>query len=721
MESGELGISQRPKKPSGFLVAAGALIAFFFILDDALGGASFDETVAAYRSSDAVLVDRYGEPLYEIRVDQKSRKLPWSELNQISVVLQNAVIDAEDRRFQSHSGVDYRAAFSAFFRKVVSAHTGETVRGASTISMQVAALLRADLMPAKNRRTVLQKYRQGLAAEDLEKAWSKPQILEAYLNLIPFRGEVRGITAASWSLFEKAPSGLGLEESRILAALIRSPNAAPSEVARRARSVLENQLPASDWTPERVNVLLNTNSSLRRFFDDAPHVARQAKVYYESQMQLTKAPLKSLASTLDRDIQRVSSQALGRVVDSLRERNVTDGAVLVVDNESGEVLAYVGNIQGKSKASYVDGVRALRQAGSTLKPFIYAQAFEQKILTPTSIIEDQPLQIAHVTGLYSPQNYNKKFAGDVEAKDALASSLNIPAVKVLMLLGIETFRDRLEKLGVSNLREGVFYGPALALGAIDVSLWELVAAYRALARGGLYSPLVLFGDQSNSVPPERVFSQASAFVTSDILADRQARSSTFGLENNLTLPFWAAVKTGTSKDMRDNWCVGFSTKYTVGVWVGNFNGESMWDVSGVDGAAPVWREVLIALHRGLAPKSPSPPSSVVRLAKLEDAGHGQESWYIKGTSPSRPLESSERLDAKISYPPDGTILAIDPDIPINKQRVALLLQGSKSDLNWYVDGTAAAEAHWVPVQGRHSIEIRANDGRVVDAVNIVVR
>ena len=252
-----------------------------------------------------------------------------------------------------------------------------------------------------------------------------------------------------------------------------------------------------------------------------------------------------------------------------------DGAALVVDNASGEILAYAGNIGEQSSARFVDGVRAMRQAGSTLKPLIYALAFDQRLLTPASLMDDSPLDIPVIGGVYRPKNYDNRFHGMVTVRVALASSLNVPAVKALNLIGINSFVETMQRLDFRNIREPDYYGLSIALGSADITLWDLVAAYRALANGGVWSPLRLTAGETRAVP-RRVVSPEAAFLIADILSDRESRSRTFSLESPLSTRYWTAVKTGTSKDMRDNWCVGFSDRYTVGIWAGNFSGEPMY-------------------------------------------------------------------------------------------------------------------------------------------------
>ena len=297
-------------------------------------------------------------------------------------------------------------------------------------------------------------------------------------------------------------------------------------------------------------------------------------------------------------IQRVATVALRRQLQELGGTRARDGAVVVLDNASGDVLAYVGGIGGASTAPAVDAAGAYRQAGSTLKPFLYAQAIERGYLTPASILDDSPVQLDTASGLYVPQNYDRAFKGPVSARVALAGSLNVPAVRTLLLVGVDPFRDRLWDTGYRGMTEdGQYYGFSLALGSAEVTLLEQAAAYRSLALGGRWSPPRLTVDAPR-IAPRRVTTPQAAWLVSDMIADAGARAGTFGLDSALRLPFWAAVKTGTSKAMRDNWCVGFSDRYTVAVWIGNMEGDPMRAVSGTSGAAPVWRDVMLALGPG---------------------------------------------------------------------------------------------------------------------------
>ncbi len=269
-----------------------------------------------------------------------------------------------------------------------------------------------------------------------------------------------------------------------------------------------------------------------------------------------------IASTLDASVQSAARTALRMRLAELNGRNVEDGAVIVLDNATGEVLAYVGSSGDLSQAAAVDGVTALRQAGSTLKPLLYGLAIEEGRLTAASILDDSPVQLKTDTGLYIPRNYAKTYRGAVSVRASLAGSLNVPAVRTLVMVGPDRFTERLRAAGMDTVTEaGDYYGFSLALGSADVTLLTLTNAYRTLANGGVWSETRLM---RNAPPPatasRRAMSAAASYIVADILSDRAARAAAFGLDNPLDTPFWSAVKTGTSKDMRDNWTIGFSSR-----------------------------------------------------------------------------------------------------------------------------------------------------------------
>jgi len=698
----------------------------------ALALPSFDEVRADFRSSETLVLSREGEVIQRLRTDATVRRGQWLGLADVSPALQRALVLSEDRRFYEHSGVDWAAVSAAAWANLWH----ERTRGASTLTMQLAGLLDGDWRQGPGGRTVTQKMGQAVAAQLLERRWRKDQILEAYLNLVPFRGELVGIDALARTLFGKAAHGLDERESAVAAALVRAPNARPALVARRACGVLRD-MQQGQADCEAVD-LFTTAALQRRAYDAsagiAPHFARQ---------WLRGGHGAGQRSSLSAPLQRMAQQTLQRHLRELAGRNVQDAALVVLDNASGEVLAWVGSSGPLSQAAEVDGVLALRQPGSTLKPFLYAQAIAEKRLTAASLLHDSPAQIATAGGLYIPQNYDRQFKGWVSVRQALGSSLNVPAVRTLVMVSPDAFFAQLRRLGLALRESGGYYGYSLALGSSEVRLLELANAYRALANGGRVSPVAY-------APGARAaFTQAldagAAFIVGDILADANARVPTFGSDSVLNTRFWSAVKTGTSKDMRDNWAMGWSQRYTVGVWVGNAGGSPMHDVSGSSGAAPIWADVMAWLHRGAPSHAPRPPAGVLRQPVRFDGGADRlesprEEWFVRGTqqavfaidieAPDAYIASASGkkhmnfgTPARIIAPAPGSIIALDPDIPPAHQRLQLQAQGGTA-LRWRIDGRPVGQGAalaWLPWPGRHRVELLDARGQMQDSVQIEVR
>ncbi len=671
----------------------------------------YDDVRAGWKPSEAWLYDRNGRLLDSERVDYQQRRLEWVTLDKISPALISAVIRAEDKRFYRHGGTDWLALGNAVKTRV----TGGRGRGASTITMQAAAFLAPDLAKP-GARTWLAKIAQMRTAWTLENHWQKDQILEAYLNLAPFKGEAQGIGAATLALFGKKPDTLNAREALLIAALLPDPSAAADIVAKRAC-----QLGKTDDCSAMNMAALNMLSLHRQVALDpglAPHLAVKL---------LTKSGAK-VHSTVDRNTQIIAETALKRQLKGLSAKRVRDGAVVVLDNDSGDVLAYVGGVALGSTAASVDGAGAYRQAGSTLKPFLYAQAVEHKWLTAASILDDSPVQLDTASGLYIPKNYDRSFKGPVSVRSALAGSLNVPAVRTMLLGGVQPFRDLLWDLGYQGItQDGDYYGFSLALGSAEVTLLEQANAFRSLANGGKWSATRLLKSDAAS-PAKLVISPQAAWIISDILSDASARASTFGIDSALRLPFWAAVKTGTSKALRDNWCVGYSDRFTVAVWVGNLEGDSMKSVSGTSGAAPIWRDIMIALHDGAPGKAPLRPAGVqqenIRFAANVEPP--RQEYFITGTAQSnQALAPDTARRTRIANPVSGSVYAIDPDIPMERQRLGVRVTGSAAGYYLILDrkpiGPAGDNPQILAGPGKHILVLADASGRVADQVRFTVR
>jgi len=698
---------------------------------------TFDAVRREFRPSDTEVLDRDGALLQRVRTDATVRRGQWIALADVSPALRTAMVLSEDRRFYEHSGVDWRAVSAAAWGNLWNTRT----RGASTITMQLAGLLDEDLRRGNAGRSLTQKLGQTVAAAQLEGQWRKDQILEAYLNTVPFRGEIVGIDALSRTLFGKAPHGLDAREAAVAAALVRAPNAKPALVAQRACEVMK-EMENTDAERRRIDcdaVDMFASAALqRRAFDPsegiAPHAARRAlQLRRDAAPTGTTTADATLRTTLRAPLQRFAVSTLQRHLRELRGRNVEDAALVVLDNASGEVLAWVGSSGALSRAGEVDAVLAQRQPGSTLKPLLYAQAIAERRLTAASLLDDSSAQINTASGLYIPQNYDRQFKGPVSVRTALAASLNVPAVRTLVMVSPESFARQLQAAGLPLRESGGYYGYSLALGSAEVSLLALTNAYRTLANGGRFGETRMLPTAATAAAPAQrtppappAIDPRAAFIVGDILSDANARTRTFGVDSVLGTRFWTAVKTGTSKDMRDNWAVGWSQRYTVGVWVGNAGGAPMWDVSGTSGAAPVWAEVMGFLHAREPSRAPPAPIGVVQVpvrfgSELEAP---RSEWFIAGTEQHLFAPDATAADTgnRITSPADGSIIAIDPDIPPNRQRVRFEAQGQ--GLQWRIDGKGFArgnQAQWMPWPGRHLVELVDARGEVLDRIRVEVR
>ncbi|MCW5653833.1 penicillin-binding protein 1C [Hydrogenophaga sp.] len=688
---------------------------------------TYEAARKAWRPSDTTVLDRDGEFLQRIRTDPTVRRGQWIGLQDMSPALRTAMVLSEDRRFHEHSGVDWRAVSAAAWGNLWNSRT----RGASTITMQLAALLDEEggtLRRGAGGRSLPQKLGQAVAAQRLERDWRKDQILEAYLNLVPFKGELVGIDALSRTLFGKAAHGLDEREAAVAAALVRAPNATARVVGQRACELLRLMQP--DTPVDCGGVEMFATASLgQRHFDAsegiAPHHAR--RLLASAAPADGAGPSRTVRSTVSAPLQRFAVQTLQRHLRELHGRHVQDGALVVLDNATGEVLAWVGSSGDLSAAAEVDGVLAPRQPGSTLKPFLYAQAIAERRMTAASLLEDSPAAIPTASGLYIPQNYDRQFKGWVSARTALASSLNVPAVRTLVMVSPDAFHRQLGALGLPLRESGGYYGYSLALGSPEVPLLALTNAYRTLANGGRYGPV--------GSPPQatQAIDARAAFIIGDILSDTNARARTFGTDSVLATRFWSAVKTGTSKDMRDNWAVGWSARYTVGVWVGNADGAPMWDVSGTSGAAPIWAAVMQHLHARLPSRPPRPPDGLVQArADFEGETAGgrpleaaRVEWFLAGTEQSRfAMDRPSLADTppRITAPTNGTIVALDPDIPAQRQRLSFTASGA--GVHWRLDGrrlASGARFQWLPWPGRHVVQLTDARGKVLDEVRFEVR
>ncbi len=570
-----------------------------------------DSDIQTQKFHSVKFYDRHGNPLQEV-LSQNSMRSVNVPLKNISPYFIDAIIAAEDKYFYRHSGVDYQAILRATWQNLRSR---EIVSGASTITLQLTRLLHPQ------DRTFFNKVKEAYLAFRLEAGMEKNAILEAYINRLPMGGNLYGIESAAKAYFGISASDLTLAQVTFLASIPNSPNRLNpynnlKKIKNRQRFVLEQMTGLGKIKSDRIAGVLKEDVLLKPQDDSflAPHFVFHL-------MENLPDSVQSVRTTIDREWQTLIAEQMRTILSYLKNRHVTNASVLLLDNVTGEILAYVGsadffntNIEGQN-----DGIQALRQPGSTLKPFLYLLAMENGF-NPTTLISDIPTHYRMPTGIYSPQNYSEEFHGPVRLREALANSLNVPAVRTLAKIGTEKFLKRLGQYGFKSLdKEAEYYGIGLALGGGEVTLYELTRAYSCLARMGKFKSLTevleVNGKDSQSKRVNRQISTPHLnYLIADILNDNFARTSEFGFNSILNLPFPCSVKTGTSFHFCDNWTVGFTRDYTLGIWVGNFDHTPMLKVSGVTGAGPLFANIMSSLYRHREyPEDPPRPDSLVTV------------------------------------------------------------------------------------------------------------
>ena len=717
------------------------------------------------------LTDRHGLVLRTTRAPDGSlvRSLPLSEMD--PKILQ-AFLALEDRRFYEHGAVDPRAALRAARDNL---RAGHVVSGASTITMQLARLLR----PAAGGSRWDAKLLQVLWALRLERHLSKQTILEQYLNRVPLGQGTIGVAAGARLYFDASATHLSLAQAALLAGLARAPSTGNPFIsteraqARRARTLIRMRDAGYAADAELARAAaepLLPQRSAAPFL--APHFTSRLLAWSD---ELGESPDGVRRTSLDLALQTRLEAELRHTVQVLRERGVEQAALVVLDNRTGEILAWVGSPDfWADSAGQVDMVVSPRQPGSALKPFLYALAFDRGY-TPASVIADLPHTYETPTGPYRPRNYDRAFHGPVRAREALASSYNVPAIELTDRVGAASLLRTLQLAGFASLaRAADYYGLGLALGNGDVTLLELANAYRMLANGGVWrshrSWIVPSGVHADSETDRRVVSPRAAAIVLDVLSDPVARIPGFGINTPFDFPFPVAVKTGTSRHFTDNWAVGTTGGFTVAVWVGNFSGRPMNDVSGVTGAGPLLHRAIVLTAQSYAPGAlPSPasvgavPVTICRLSGLRATPEcpGMVEWFVPGTEPARPCDwhrdgnvhlppeyaewaeqtgsrsdvaqagqqeapvkvaapwSADREPLRILSPQDGDKYRIPPGVEARYATIALRAAGGAGAIRWWVDGRPAATTRWQLVPGTHIIRAMTASGDS-DEVRIAV-
>jgi len=669
-------------------------------------------------------------------------------LNQVSPQFIHAILAAEDGTFYHHGALELKAIARAIKDAI---HAKRIVSGASTITMQLARMLNS--LP----RTVSGKTQEIWLSWRLTAGMNKDDILSAYINRLPMGGNIYGVEAASRIYFSIPASDLNLAQASLLAAIPNNPTYFnPYEhyqrLKQRQKYVL-NRMIQDGYIQKAIAERAYTEKvifqSRQPGIIAAPHFLFWLSSQTPTSLNKSSSPIRT---TINLPLQQFVEAQVQQVLTNLAANNVHDAAALVINNHTGEVLAYVGSPDyfNEVKLGRNDGVQALRQPGSTLKPFLYELALEKAIIRPNSILADVPANYA-IPGakLYSPTDYTRSFTGPVRVRVALANSLNVPAVRVLEKVGVQTFLNRLRDLGFAHLTQPAeYYGLGLTLGSGEVSLWELARAYVSMARFGEATQIITTFPPP-PLPPSPPVSPTTWELIVDMLSDRYARATAFGVDSVLNLPFSAAVKTGTSSNFRDTWTVGFSSDYTVATWVGNFDGEPMRQISGVTGAAPLWNRIILYLHSSQEAANFAPPEGMIKLPICATSGLKptpncnsvvEEYFYPEDKSTyeqnqfNLPAEYDEWLarqnqfnlasnNFKILSPHNRDLFLLYPGEE-GKQKLEFKLAGiSSTPVEWRLNGekldTSASAFFWSLSPGNWTLS--AKSGEISDKVTFQVQ
>jgi penicillin-binding protein 1C len=537
------------------------------------------------------IVARDGSLLREMpsEIGVRGRAVSLEEIGDRLVV---CTLAAEDRRFFEHSGVDPAAILRALGQNLRAL---EVVSGASTITQQLVKLLDSSGRPEASQRTAGVKLREAARAQNLEEQLDKRQILEAYLNRLNYGRNLVGPAAAAQAYFGVSPRDLSWAQAAFLAVLPRAPSYL-DPYKHRERGVKRQRLLLASLRDHAVLTAADHERSAVEPLElraiehafEAPHLVASLAAGALGGL----APGAVTETTVDLELQHDVEGLLETHGPRLDEAHASGAAVVVVDNDSGEVLAYVGGPRfGGGDGEMIDMARSPRQPGSALKPFVYALAFAHG-LQPSEMVADVPTSFGESGGTYAPGNFDLSFHGPVSAREALAGSLNVPAVRLAAGLPGGELLGLLRGLGMTSLdRDASFYGLSLALGSGEVTLLELAGAYATVARGGRRAPLHVTRHAARDAE-EELLDPAVAAAVADSLSDPLARVRGLGGSGPFDVGFPVAVKTGTSSGFRDSWTVGFTRERTVAVWVGNPDGGATAELNGGAGAGPVFADVM---------------------------------------------------------------------------------------------------------------------------------
>lgn len=634
-------------------------------------------------SQSSQILDRKGRLLFEIYGDKKRTAV---KLTDVSDNLKKATLAIEDVNFYKHGGFDVKGILRGLYRTIVE----KRLQGGSTITQQLVknALLTQE-------RTITRKIKEAILTVATEMLYDKDQILEMYFNQTPYGGTIWGAQSAAREFFNKDVKDLDLAQAALIAGLPASPTkyspfSHPETAKARQEMVLTRMLEVGYITKEEMEAA--KSEKLDYFIDKtgilAPHfvfyVKEKLAEEYGSK-KLTEGGLK-VTTTLDLDMQNMAETIVASEVAKLKKSNVTNGAALITEPVTGQILAMVGSVDYFS--TDIDGkynvATALRQPGSSIKPLNYAVGLELGKITAASIVDDHPTCFGMENQKpYCPTNYGGAYHGIQTIRNSLANSLNIGAVKVLKLNGVETFIASASAMGITTFTDPSNYGLSLTLGGGEVYMTDMATAYGVFANMGLkkdLTPILKVEDKNgktlkefDQTPGERVLSRETSYIIQNILSDDGARSMVFGAGSLLNIKKHpeVAVKTGTTNDLRDNWTYGYTSDYVVGTWVGNNNNSKMSGVvSGTSGAAPIWNKIMTEILKDKTIKKPVMPSNIVGIYVCNLTGglvgdSGCDSHYEYFNNKFLPTNTSLRTNVLINK--DTGRIVVDNEVAPNAE------------------------------------------------------
>ncbi|TAE34569.1 MAG: penicillin-binding protein 1C [Alphaproteobacteria bacterium] len=662
------------------------------------------------------MLDRHGEPLSYHYHDQWNmhNRTAWHHIPRL---MRDAFVISEDKRFYDHHGVDWRARLHAVVQRVTQGTHG---RGASTITEQVVRMLHP------RSRTLWAKWMEGIEAVMLEQRLSKSELMEFYLNQVPYAAQRRGVVQAARYYFNRDLDTLTPKEMLALVVLVRAPSAydlyhdavsIEGAIGRLAQRMVDRGM----MTHETLHSLTSYAWELQPPLPpvDAHHMMafiRKHTLPYASSSE-------AITTTLDATMQQATYEILAQRLASLAHRKVDHAAALVLDHRTREVRAWVSIGDGceghPNKAGCaLDMVTTPRQAGSVLKPFLYAAALH-KGWTAATLLDDAPYADNVGTGLHHVRNYSRLHYGKVPLRMALANSLNIPAVRTIQFVTPKAYLALLRRLGFDSLTKPYdFYDEGLALGNGEISLLDLVQAYATFPQHGIVQKLRVLRDEPLAAQ-QKIYSREVASLMGHILSDPWARSWEFGTSSILNFPMQTAVKTGTSTNYRDAWAVAYNHHYVIGVWMGNADYRPMDGVTGSHGAALALRSLFHAVMHDepSAPLGLNPHLVQREICADVDAlqrGDAQcatrTEYFVQGTQDAPYQVDKIPFTPFIERPSQGLRLALDPRIPQQHQAFEMRLAGVAEDapVTWVVDGVAhtthGASWLWTLQRGEHRVQ-----------------